>query len=92
MSITIHFIVVQEEWEDYDQVKLSVALASSLFLFWMKFVAKLERKVSSPVGLKLLESLQMVLSSLRFPGRASLLSVSKVSTHAFESIKWAYAL
>ena len=73
-------------------MKLSVALASSLFLFWMKFVAKLERKVSSPVGLKLLESLQMILCSLRFPERASLLSVSEVSIRVLECIKWACAL
>ena len=73
-------------------MKLSVALASSLFLFWMKFVAKLEKKVSSPVGLKLLESLQMILCSLRFPGRASLLSVSEVSIHVLECIKWACTL
>lgn len=79
LSVTIHFVVVREEWEDFDQIKLLVALASSLFLFWMMFVAKGERKVSYPVSLKLLESLQMILHSLRFPGRASLSSVSKVS-------------
>ena len=92
LSIAIHFIVVQEEWEDFDQVRLSVALASCLCLFWMKFVAKCERNVSSPVSLKLLESLQMILCSLRFPGRASLLSVSEVSIHVLVSVKWARAL
>lgn len=77
MRIAVYLVVVQEEWRDFEQVKLAAILVSSLFLFWMEFTAK--GNVAGPISPKLLESFQMILCSLRFPGRACHLSVSKVS-------------